>query len=402
MASVSKSTDSVVDGVEKTSTTTRVVDGFTSLLDEVDSEAIAEAYEIGIHSDRHDFEAHVKTGLRLGIADPNTFEDLAQQTDVYAELESISQGHFSRLTKRRPWEAFAQLANAILQLPQFYHPFGGVRRRMERVLDRWVVGFDGTKLPTKETMVTEIDGDVHKLRPENGCLKLHTAARLDPATSQPIANVVTAGHQHDSPYFEDLLELVEAHEDLDEIIATFDKGYVKYGRFVDLKESDVDFVTPLKENARHTVEETICDREFDVEEDGDVTHVTDEWIELSDTGERFRKVTVRIADSDKDDDEQVNTYLTTLPPAEYDPLDVGLIYAVRWLIEIMFRTLKQHTNIQNFHSRTLNGALVELFCSLLAYILAEYYHRRYHVKGGLMDAIKRIRNYWNKSLAEYG
>lgn len=402
MASVTKSSDSVVDGVERTSTTTRVVDGFTSLLDEVDSEEIADEYEIGTHSKRNDFDAHVRTGLRLGIADPKTLEDLAQQTDVYEELESISQGHFSRLTKRRPWEAFAILANAILQLPQFYHPFGGVRRRVEMVLDRWIVGFDGTKLPVKETMVTEIDGEVRKLRPENGGLKLHTAARLDPATTHPIANVVTREHQHDSPYFEKLLDLVEDHEDLDEIIATFDKGYVKYERFVELNQSNIDFVTPLKENASHTVVETICDREFDGGEDGDVTHVTDEWIELADTGEIFRKVTVRIADSDQDEGEQVNIYLTTLSPDEYDPIDIGLIYAVRWLIEIMFRTLKQHTNIQNFHSRTLNGALVELFCSLLAYILADYYHRRYHVKGGRMDAIKRIRNYWNKSLAEYG
>jgi hypothetical protein len=44
----------------------RIVDGFTSLIDSVDSEDIAERYDIGIHSKRIDFLEHVKLGLRMG------------------------------------------------------------------------------------------------------------------------------------------------------------------------------------------------------------------------------------------------------------------------------------------------------------------------------------------------
>jgi hypothetical protein len=47
----------------------RFVDGFISLLNEVDSEEIADRYEIGLHSKRIDFLEHVKIGLRLGIDD---------------------------------------------------------------------------------------------------------------------------------------------------------------------------------------------------------------------------------------------------------------------------------------------------------------------------------------------
>ena len=65
---------------------------------------------------------------------------------------------------------------------------------------------------------------------------------------------------------------------------------------------------------------------------------------------------------EEDDDE---IYLTTLPPDEFDALEVALIYGVRWLIEIMFRELKQYTNIQRFHSTTLNGVLFELYCTFL-------------------------------------
>jgi hypothetical protein len=96
----------------------RVVDGFTSLLDAVDSEDIAARYDIGLHSNRIDFLEHVKIGLRLGIADPNTFEDLAQQTDVSANLEPINKGHFSKLTARRSYQAVALTGTAQAVFPE--------------------------------------------------------------------------------------------------------------------------------------------------------------------------------------------------------------------------------------------------------------------------------------------
>lgn len=111
-------------------------------------------------------------------------------------------------------------------------------------------------------------------------------------------------------------------------------------------------MTPLKQNAFCIAEETLCDVEFEATENEDVTCLTDEWIELVSVEERFRRVTVRIADGDDGDKEKVHTYLTTLPPETYDPLDVALIYAVRWLIEIMFRELKQYFNVQQFHRKT--------------------------------------------------
>jgi hypothetical protein len=135
----------------------RVVDGFTELLDVVGSEEIANEHRVGIHSNRIDFEEYAKIGAFLGIHDPKTLDDLDQQTDVRDGLEPISQSHFSRLTNRRPWEAFADLANAILQLPQFYHASGDARLQLEDVCDRWIVGFDKTNLPIRTSMLVEID-----------------------------------------------------------------------------------------------------------------------------------------------------------------------------------------------------------------------------------------------------
>lgn len=402
MGTATESVSSSVDDTEQNISADRVVDAFTSLLDEVDSEEIATKHRVGLHSNRHNFQEYTKIGVLLGILDPKTLDDLDQQTDVRDGLEPISQGHFSRLTNRRPWEAFADLANALLQLPQFYHSSGDVRLQLEDICDRWIVGFDKTNLPIRTTMLVEIDSDLHELRPEHGGLRLHTAARLSPASSHPIGTVVIDPNTHETNCFEDLLDQVEVHEDLDDLIGVFDMGYVDYDRFCSLKHRNIDFVTPIKKNARYTVTETLCEKEFEKTEGGDVTHVTDELIELASTGEEFQRVTVRIADGDADGGERVNTYHTTLPPESYNPLDVAVIYAVRWLLEIIFRKLKQYFNIQEFHSKTLNGALVELFCALIAYVLADYYHRTYGIRGTLADTIKIIRNYWNKPRGEYG
>ena len=68
----------------------------------------------------------------------------------------------------------------------------------------------------------------------------------------------------------------------------------------------------------------------------------------------------------------------------------------------MFHELKQYTNIQRFHSTTLNDVLFELYCTLLAYILADYYQRQYPVRDGMLRTFRLIRNYWNQPLGEYG
>lgn len=68
------------------------------------------------------------------------------------------------------------LAHKILRLPQFYHTAGDLRRRLEDICERWIVGFDQTNLSIQTTMLVDIDGDLHELRPEAGGLRLHTAA----------------------------------------------------------------------------------------------------------------------------------------------------------------------------------------------------------------------------------
>jgi len=191
MTTVTRSADTNVDDVETGPPPDRVVDGFTELVDEVDSEAAAAQYDIGLHSNRIDFLEHVKIGLRSGVADPNTLEDLAQQTDVYADFEPVSKGHFSKLTTRRSAQAVAGLATAVFEHPALYHPSGVARKRLERLRERQVIGCDATRLPLRTTLVVDTGDNELVVRPKDGGIELHTAARLDPAMKQPLSTFVT-------------------------------------------------------------------------------------------------------------------------------------------------------------------------------------------------------------------
>ncbi|EMA56116.1 hypothetical protein C451_04109 [Halococcus thailandensis JCM 13552] len=158
---------------------------------------------------------------------------------------------------------------------------------------------------------------------------------------QPLSTFVTGANYPKSDAFPVLAGDAGVHEDLDSAIFVFDKGYVHYGRFASMKNEGMDFVTPLKDNTKHEVVDTLHDFEHE-QSDSEEVRVIDEDIELGTVGREYQKVTVM---HDDDDDE---VYLTTLSSDEFDALEVALIYGVRWLIEIMFRELKQYTNIQRF------------------------------------------------------
>ena len=141
----------------------------------------------------------------------------------------------------------------------------------------------------------------------------------------------------------------------------------------EIKHSDDDFVTLLQSDARFEVLEVLEELEVSVtrEEavqpgepaDASTRQVRDERIELAETGEKFRRIVLETPDGEKIE------YLTTLASSAYDPIDVISIYTLRTMIEILFRELKQYLNIENFHSKSLNGVLFELFCALIGYVL---------------------------------
>ncbi|WP_135827107.1 IS4 family transposase [Halorussus ruber] len=369
---------------------------FYSLLDVVDSESIADDFEIGTHTAKHDFANHLKVAIFEGVHPSDSLAELAEKTDTHDELEYMAGSTFSRLTNDRDYRAVVRLFFELLHSPQLYHQ-RGVQRKQLDWLDRTVVATDSTNLTVtrsvaipSESRDTEI---LHVIQPGEKGLHLNLAARVDGNAKHPLGVTITPGVMREPTQFDHLQSDVEVFADLDSPIHVFDRGYLDYERFCSLNEQDKDFICPLQTDARVDVLEHVQDVEI-TDEQG-TRHLRDERIELAETNEEFRRIVFEDVDGEE------LAYLTTLSSG-YAPVEVMSIYTLRTMIEILFRELKQYTNIENFHSQSLNGVLFEIFCTLIGYVLVEWFRQRHPLRGGVPEAIRAIRTRWNTSLRTYG
>jgi hypothetical protein len=205
-----------------------------SLLDSVDSESIAEEYEIGRHSTTHDFDNHVKIGIREGLDPSDSLNELAQTTETADELDQMAASTFSRYTNDREYGAVVRLLFELLQTPQLVHQRAVTRKRLEW-LSRGVVATDATNLQLTRSVIVQdeasTDDDPKTIDPSDGGLALHMAARVDGEHNHLVGTGVTEGQSHESPQFDALMDDVEVFADLDSVILVFDRGYTRYGRF---------------------------------------------------------------------------------------------------------------------------------------------------------------------------
>jgi hypothetical protein len=387
-----------------------VADELYSLLDAVDSESIADEFRVGVHSDKHDFTNHLKIAVREGLDPSSSLAELEDKTAVDESLEHMPKSRFSELTNDRDYRAVVRLLLELLHTPQLYHQRAVQRKRLEW-LTRGVVAADATNLElTRSVVVSDEfvgdDEDVYEIDTDDGGLELHCAARVDGEHKHPLDATVTEGDTHESPQFDLLEDDVEVFADLDSVIWVFDRAYTRYLRFCEINDSDDDFVTLLHSDARFEVIELL--EEFEVTVSGNnaaqpknsndksTRRVRDERIELAETGEEFRRIVLKTPDGEEIE------YLTTLASSAYDPIDVISIYTLRTVVEILFRELKQYLNIENFHSKSLNGVLFELFCALIGYLLVIWFRQRHPVKGGMARAIQKVRTFWNETLDSFG
>jgi len=374
-----------------------VASDFYSLLDAVDSEFIANEFEIGTHSKTHDFDNHLKVGIFEGINPSDSLAELAEKTATHDQLPYMAASTFSRRTNDRDYRAVVRAFFELLHTPQLYHQRAVQRKRLDW-LNRAVVALDATNLSLTRSVavVGELDDDtvIHEVDPADGGLKLNLAARVDGESSHPLGVTVTAGETREPTQFDHLQSDVEVFGDLDSLIRVFDRGYLDYERFCEMKNRGEDFVTLLRSDARVDVLERVQD--VDITDKAGTRNVSDQRIELAETGEEFRRIVFEDVNGEE------RQYLTTLSPTEHDPVEVISIYTLRTVIEILFRELKQYTNVENFHSQSLNGVLFELFCTLIGYVLLQWFRQRHPLRGGVPEAIRKIRMWWNQSLPSYG
>ena len=151
-------------------------------------------------------------------------------------------------------------------------------------------------------------------------------------------------------------------------IAIFDKGFNKYRCFDQWTEQNRFFVTRLKENAHYEVLE-----ENNIEPFPDV--LKDQHILLKYKDKRVsRTVTLRLITYCDPVSGEILRFLTNM--MGHTAMTITLIYKNRWVIEVLFKQIKQNFELKYFLSDSENGIKSQIWVALILNLLFTLLHRR--------------------------
>lgn len=165
----------------------------------------------------------------------------------------------------------------------------------------------------------------------------------------------------------------------------FDKGYNLYGQYAKWTEQKVWFVTRMKDNAIYHVTKVIKDRKKKkakgiLKEQYITTGYKQE-------GQKQRLKLRRIVF--KAEDGKVYIFITNnfLLPAE----QIATIYKNRWMIEILFRQIKQNFPVRYFWGENENAIKMQIYSVLIAQLLMVVIRKKAKTKKSFANMITVIR-----------
>lgn len=151
-------------------------------------------------------------------------------------------------------------------------------------------------------------------------------------------------------------------------IAVFDKGYNRYSCFEKWSRSNRYFVTRKKDNARYEVI-----RDFDCTHAPDVEK--DQVIQLKyrENGVS-RTVEVRLVSYVDPQSGERLEFISNL--MGHEALTIAQLYKNRWIIEVLFKQIKQNFELKYFLSDSENGIKIQIWVALILNLLFTVLHKK--------------------------
>lgn len=167
----------------------------------------------------------------------------------------------------------------------------------------------------------------------------------------------------------------------------FDKAYNLYSQFAKWTTGKIWFVTRMKDNAVYHVTKVITDNTKKKNAKG---ILKEQYITIgykNTNGEVLRLKLRRI--TFKAEDGKVYVFITnnfTLPATQ-----VATIYKYRWMIELLFKQIKQNFPLRYFWSDSENGIKTQVYCVLIAQLLMVVIRKKAATKKSFANMITLIR-----------
>lgn len=152
-------------------------------------------------------------------------------------------------------------------------------------------------------------------------------------------------------------------------IAIFDKGFNRYAYFDEWTKHNRFFVTRLKDNAVYQVmAENNTDPFIDV--------VKDQSIQLTyrQKGKGLSRTVLRLITYRDPITGELLLFLTNL--MGHTAMTIALLYKNRWVIEVLFKQIKQNFELKYFLSDSENGIRSQIWMALILNLLFTVLHRK--------------------------
>jgi hypothetical protein len=151
-------------------------------------------------------------------------------------------------------------------------------------------------------------------------------------------------------------------------IAVFDKGFNKYWYYNKLTESNRCFVTRIKDNAKYEVVGEIK------LSDGSPDILKDQIIRLAYKHKKItRTVDLRLVTYRDFISGETLQFLTNL--FDHSATTIALLYKNRWVIEVLFKQIKQNFEVKYFLSDSENGIKSQIWMALILNLIFTVLHK---------------------------
>ena len=213
---------------------------------------------------------------------------------------------------------------------------------------------------------------------KKGGIKVH--AMMDAFSGVTEFVRITAAKVHDKTFLHNLKLLPDS-------FIVFDKGYIHYLQYAKWSNQKVWFVTRMKENAVYHVTKVIIDRTKKNRARGVIKEqfITVGYKDKFGEPQRLklRRITF-LADDGKQ-------YVFITNNFKISANQIALIYKNRWMIELLFKQIKQNFPLRYFWGDSLNAIKIQVYCVLIAQLLMVVIRKKSATKKSFWNMITVIR-----------
>lgn len=166
----------------------------------------------------------------------------------------------------------------------------------------------------------------------------------------------------------------------------FDRAYVYYKQFAKWTNEKIWFITRLKSNAKYHVKKVLVDNSKKQKRKG---VIKEQLISLgyNDNGEEFRLELRRIEYLASDG----RSYVFVTNNMTLNPLEIANIYKYRWMIELLFKQIKQNFPLRYFWGESENAIKMQVYVVLIAQLLTVVIRKKAETKKSFANVITLIR-----------